>query len=120
MLRKKLFSPSIFAANELRVFFDQISLNKIYWNTSMTDSIFNFILALLEKHGPVPGADENEKLAYRFLETGHIDSFGLNDFIMEIEDEFDITLTPEDAQSEEFRTIGGLTEIIKSRVPSQP
>ena len=29
-----------------------------------------------------------EKLTYRFLETGHIDSFKLNEFIMEIEDQY--------------------------------
>lgn len=33
-------------------------------------------------------------------------------FIMEIEEEFDIELTPDDTQSEEFRTLGGLALII--------
>jgi acyl carrier protein len=49
---------------------------------------FIFIVSLLDKHGPVPGQDEMEKLTYRFLETGHIDSFKLNEFIMEIEDQY--------------------------------
>ena len=82
----------------------------------MNENIFNFIISLLEKHGPVPGKDDKEKLAYRFLETGHIDSFTLNEFIMEIEDQFNIALCPEDMQSEEFRSIGGLIEIIKNRI----
>jgi acyl carrier protein len=82
----------------------------------MNKNIFNFIVSLLEKHGPVPGEDEREKLAYRFLETGHIDSFKLNEFIMEIEDQFDIVLSPDDTQSEEFRWVGGLTEIIKNHI----
>ncbi len=85
----------------------------------MVENFFDFIISLLEQHGPVPGADKEEKLAYRFLETGHIDSFALNDFILEIEDECDITLTPEEIQSEEFRTIGSLIEIIENRPPSQ-
>jgi acyl carrier protein len=84
----------------------------------MNKTIFYFIISLLEKHGPVPGEDEKEKQAYRFLETGHIDSFKLNEFIMEIEDHFDIVLSPEDTQSEEFRSIGGLIEIIKNRINS--
>tara|TARA_B110000495_G_C22401860_1_gene256657 strand:+ start:94 stop:354 length:261 start_codon:yes stop_codon:yes gene_type:complete len=79
----------------------------------MNKTIFDFIISLLEKHGSVPGKDEKEKQAYRFLETGHIDSFKLNEFIMEIEDQFDIVLSPEDTQSEEFRSISGLIEIIK-------
>ena len=82
----------------------------------MNENIFNFIVLLLEKHGPVPGEDERGKLTYRFLETGHIDSFKLNEFIMEIEDQFNIALIPEDMQSEEFRSIGGLIEIIKNRI----
>jgi acyl carrier protein len=82
----------------------------------MNKTIFDFIISLLEKHGPVPGEDEGGKLAYRFLETGHIDSFKLNEFIMEIEDQFNIALSPEDMQSEEFRSIDGLIEIIKNRI----
>ena len=82
----------------------------------MNEDIFNFIVSLLEKHGPVSGKDEMEKLTYRFLETGHIDSFTLNEFIIEIEDQFDIVLSPDDTQSEEFRSIGGLIEIIKNRI----
>lgn len=84
----------------------------------MNKTIFYFIISLLEKHGSVPGEDEKEKRAYRFLETGHIDSFKLNEFIMEIEDHFAIVLSPEDTQSEEFRSIGGLIEIIKNRINS--
>ncbi len=84
----------------------------------MNKNIFDFIVSLLEKHGSVPGQDEKEKCAYRFLETGHIDSFKLNDFIMEIEDQFDIILSPDETQSEEFRSIGGLIEIIKNRINS--
>ena len=82
----------------------------------MNEDIFNFIVSLLEKHGPVSGKDEMEKLTYRFLETGHIDSFTLNEFIIEIEDQFSIAMSPEDMQSEEFRSIGGLIEIIKNRI----
>lgn len=86
----------------------------------MENKVFDFIISLLEKHGSVPGENDNEKMAYRFLETGHIDSFGLNDFIMEIEDEFNIVLTPEDAQTEEFRSIGGLIGVIESHLRTHP
>jgi acyl carrier protein len=79
----------------------------------MSEDIFDFIVALLEKNGPIPERKEKEKLAYRFLENGHIDSFKLNEFIMEIEDRFNIILSPEDMQSEEFRSVGGLIKIIK-------
>lgn len=82
----------------------------------MTKKIFSFIISLLEKHGPIPAETDDERMAYRFLEVAHIDSFGLNEFIMEIEDQFNIVLSPEDNQSEEFRSVGGLVQLIKNRM----
>jgi acyl carrier protein len=82
----------------------------------MKNEIFNFIISLLEKHGPIPAENDDGRMSYRFLEEGHIDSFGLNDFIMEIEDQFNVALSFEDAQSEEFRSVGGLVEIIENRI----
>jgi D-alanine--poly(phosphoribitol) ligase subunit 2 len=80
----------------------------------MTKEIFSFIISLLEKHGPIPAETDDERMAYRFLEVAHIDSFGLNEFILEIEDQFNIVLSPEDNQSEEFRSVGGLVQLIKN------
>jgi D-alanine--poly(phosphoribitol) ligase subunit 2 len=82
----------------------------------MTKEVFSFIISLLEKHGPIPAEADEERMAYRYLEVAHIDSFGLNEFIMEIEDEFNIALSPKDTQSEEFRSVGGLVQLIKNRM----
>jgi len=79
----------------------------------MSDQIFDFIIAELEKKGPIPGHNKAEKLRFEFLNQGHIDSFGLMNLIMTIEDEFDVTLSAEDTQSEEFRSIGGTIKIIE-------
>ena len=53
----------------------------------MKKEVFSFIISLLEKHGPIPAEADEERMAYRYLEVAHIDSFGLNEFIMEIEDQ---------------------------------
>jgi D-alanine--poly(phosphoribitol) ligase subunit 2 len=82
----------------------------------MIKEIFNFIISLLERHGPVPGESDNERMAYRYLDVAHIDSFGLNEFVMEIEDHFNVALSPKDTQSEEFRSVGGLVELIENRI----
>ncbi len=58
---------------------------------------------------------EEEFLNYRYLDN-HLDSFEIIQFIMAIEEEFGIKLEPEDTESEEFRTIGGLIEIIKRKL----
>ena len=59
--------------------------------------------------------DDNEFLKYRYLDN-HLDSFGIIQFIMTIEDEFNIKLLPEDTESEEFRTIEGVIKIIESKL----
>ncbi len=59
--------------------------------------------------------NDEELLNYRYLDN-HLDSFGIIQFIMAVEEEFGITLTPEDTESEEFRTIGGVIEIIKRKL----
>ena len=82
----------------------------------MAKEIFNFVISLLERHGPLPVESDNERMAYRYLEVAHIDSFGLNEFVMEIEDQFNVALSPEDTQSEEFRSVGGLVELIENRI----
>ncbi len=58
--------------------------------------------------------DDEQFLNYNYL-SGHIDSFGIIHFIMAIEEEFNIQLLPEDTESEEFRTIGGLIKIIENK-----
>lgn len=80
-------------------------------------AIAQFLIAALErKRGPVPGADAAQQERYRYLDGGHVDSFGLLHFIMEIEAEYGITLTAEDTQSDEFRWIGGLAGLIAGKL----
>ena len=58
--------------------------------------------------------NDDELLKYRYLDN-HLDSFGIIQFIMAVEEEFGIILEAEDTESEEFRTIGGVIEIIKRK-----
>jgi len=58
---------------------------------------------------------EEEFLKYRYLDN-HLDSFGIIQFIMAIENEFNITLEAKDTESEEFRTIEGLINIISKKL----
>jgi len=48
----------------------------------------------------------------RYLEQGWLDSFDLIDFLMYLEQEFNIEYPPEVLQTDSFRTIGGVTETI--------
>lgn len=73
----------------------------------------DFLKEYLNEIKPIE-MNDNEFLKYRYLDN-HLDSFGIIQFIMAIEEEFGITLLPEDTESEEFRTIEGAIKIIESK-----
>jgi len=75
--------------------------------------MLKFFREYLEEIKPLNMSDE-ELLNYRYLDN-HLDSFGIMQFIMAVEEEFGITLDPQDTESEEFRTIGGVIEMIKRK-----
>lgn len=80
----------------------------------MLNKITSFIKKQLEKKAPLP--PDEELPSYRYLDRGHVDSIGLVKFIFEIEDEFAIEFSPEETQSDEFRTIGGLITMINRKI----
>jgi acyl carrier protein len=81
----------------------------------MTD-IQSFIVARLEENSPLPGDSEESKFAYDYLDQGHIDSFGIMQLILSVEEHFDVRLGQEDLQSDEIRTVGGLAEVVARHV----
>ncbi len=52
----------------------------------------------------------------RYLDQGLLDSFDLIDFITYLEQEFNVELTPEDLQTDDFRSIGGIVDVILKRL----
>lgn len=63
---------------------------------------------------PTEGLD-----GFRYIEAGVVDSMGLIEFIIELEETFDIEMEPGDTESDEFRTVGGLTRIVRSKLACQ-
>jgi len=81
----------------------------------MTREIYDEIVSLLEKRGPVQGNSDQEICNYRYLDAGHVDSLNIMQFILEIEESFDISLSAEDTQSDEFRTVGGVITLVERK-----
>lgn len=79
----------------------------------MQDNIKLFILELLKKKSSLP-KDFNEE--NDFIKAGIIDSIGTIKFILEIESRFDIEITDEDIESNDFRSVQGLIKIIKRKI----
>jgi acyl carrier protein len=78
------------------------------------DRIIDFLWNYLNEIKPLEMSKE-EFLKYRYLDN-HLDSFEIIQFILAIENEFNITLNPEDTESEEIRTIEGLAKIIEGKL----
>ena len=78
--------------------------------------IHNFLINLLEEQGPIPKKGKKNILEYRYLDSAHIDSFGILNFINTIENKFNIKLSEKDTNSDKFRYIKGLTKIIKKKI----
>lgn len=74
------------------------------------------VISLLEKKKPIPLSSVEEKLNYYYLDEGHIDSFGVIELIMDLEQEFNIKLDAEILQSEEFKVVGGIVTIIEQAI----
>ena len=71
------------------------------------------VLEYLGSKGSIPGATPEEKLGYRYLDSGHIDSFGLIEMISHLEQTLGVRFEPKHMQSEEFRIVGGLIGILQ-------
>jgi len=86
---------------------------KKYFNRK---KIEKFIINTLEEKKPISKNNKKKILKYRYLDDGQIDSLEIISFIQKIENHFKIKFDPEDTNSDEFRHIGGLIKIIKSKI----
>lgn len=79
----------------------------------MQDSVRTFVLALLEKKARLPKEFDD---ASDFIKMGIVDSVGIIKFILELESGFDIEITEEDIESDDFRTVRGLVSVIDRKI----
>lgn len=78
-------------------------------DVDVKEVVFNF----LRLKGKIPGNSEEEQLVYPYLDKKLIDSLGLVEMVVALEEKFGIHLEPEHMQSREFRTIGGLIALVE-------
>ena len=84
----------------------------------MTD-IKNYVLIYFQSKGTIPGETEIERLACAYLEVPLIDSMGIIEMITEFEKTLQISFSSQHMQSPEFRTIGGIVELIQNLTKDQ-
>ena len=77
------------------------------------------VFSFFQSKGTILGETQLEKLSCQYLEEKLIDSMGLVDMIMEFEATLGISFEPKHIQANEFRTVGGLIEIIEKLIKEQ-
>ena len=85
-------------------------------STSVTPR--DFVFAFFEARGPIPGTSEAEQGSFDYVDGVVLDSFGIVEMVTELETQFGIAFSPEDLQSPEFRTIGGLIAMVERHLRS--
>lgn len=78
------------------------------------DNIQEFLLDYIQREYSL--SDDIDFITFNYVESGYIDSMGLVQFIATIEDEFGIEFSDEDLEKPEIKVIGGLIDIIKSKI----
>lgn len=76
-------------------------------------SVADFVMNLLQKKYSINQTEDME--SFNYVESGYIDSMGIVQFIVALEDEFSIEFTDEDLNTPEFKTIGGVIQIIEEK-----
>lgn len=80
-------------------------------------NIKEFIVKYISKKGKLP---QNINLdEFNYIDTGYVDSMGLLKFVVELEQEFDIQICDDDIMLPEFKTIGGLANMIELKMGSK-
>lgn len=77
-------------------------------------NIKEFILNELQKNYAINDVENLEEL--NFVEEGYITSLGLIQFVVVIEEKYDIRFTEEEIMSTDFQVIGNLVELIKRKI----
>lgn len=70
------------------------------------------VVSLVSSKAVIPGDTESQRLACDFFREGLLDSVKFVELVAELEEVFGVMFSHEDMESEKFRCMGGLIEII--------
>lgn len=73
-----------------------------------------YIIELLQKNYTIEDDVDVDNLNY--IEEGYVTSLGLIQFIIELEEKFNIRFTDDELYSEDIRVVGSLAELIQKKM----
>ena len=78
-----------------------------------TDTIESTIFQLFINAGVIAAEEQNS--AYRLLDDNSLDSFAKMSLIMELEAEFEISMSPTDLMQDSYRSVSGMAKLVVER-----
>ena len=82
----------------------------------MNEEIYQYVISLLQEKAPLPSDVKDDLMSLRFLDHGYIDSIGIMEFILKLEEKFAVRFSPEDTESDEFRYVEGLVKMVEGKM----
>lgn len=77
-------------------------------------NVSKFVINSLQKKYSI---DKNVDIStLDYMESGYVDSLGIIQFVVELEEEFGIEFTEEELSSPSFRIVGELIQLIEGKV----
>lgn len=81
--------------------------------------ITDYLLKKLNKIRKINKKEFAEIDKFNFISSGHVDSFELLKFNLEIEKKFKVSIKPKDTMKKNYGTIKGLTSIIEKKLSNK-
>ncbi|WP_347723810.1 acyl carrier protein [Lysinibacillus capsici] len=76
--------------------------------------IREYVLTSLQEKHEIEKLENLDELNY--VEEGYVDSFGLVQFVFDLEEQFNITFSDEEMMSKDFQIVGKLIQLIEDKL----
>ncbi|MBU5253542.1 acyl carrier protein [Lysinibacillus capsici] len=76
--------------------------------------IREYVLTSLQEKHEIEKHENLDELNY--VEEGYVDSFGLVQFVFDLEEQFNITFSDEEMMSKDFQIVGKLIQLIEDKL----
>lgn len=77
-------------------------------------NVRQFVIDYIQREYTIPS--DVDVLNLNYVESGYIDSIGLIQFIATLEDEFNISFTDEELDSDDIKVVSKLIDMIESKM----
>lgn len=77
-------------------------------------NISEYIIKALQKKHTIDS--EIDIVTLNYVESGYVDSIGIIQFVVEIEDKFGISFTDDEISSPSFQVVGDLIKLVERKV----